>query len=219
MTSATPGVGTGVGSGVAVGAGVGDGVGSLTALRNSPYCYIAVAPLAGWVARDQDESLCERVPLLRQVPTAVCALFFAVALMAADSCWSVLSANLGEHLEAASWAAAAQEEGDTCYTNFEAGSRAEWEGLSCYMDPRAEVFFERVNGTYDWFAEYVDLYEDPSGRWPELSRRYRFDWLVLPKDDWLLAAVRKDDDYELVFESETDGSTAWRRKDSEQGRA
>lgn len=67
------------------------------------------------------------------------------------------------------------------YTGFNEGNYAEFRGIKCYMDARAEVFFRQINGQKDIMREYLDLQYGKLS-YEEFLSRYSFTHAITEKD-------------------------------------
>lgn len=91
------------------------------------------------------------------------------------------------------------------WTGYNDGPYAEFRGISCYMDTRAEVFLPKLNQKKDVFSEYFDLlygYVD----YHDFMKRYHFTHLLTTTKDPLYAYLKNDKDYVLLWDSDTDDS-------------
>lgn len=91
------------------------------------------------------------------------------------------------------------------WTGYNEGPYAEFQGLPCYIDARAEVFLPKLNHKKDVFAEYVSL---RSGEldYHDFVKRYHFTHLLTTTNDILYTYLKNDKDYILLWDSDTDDS-------------
>lgn len=83
------------------------------------------------------------------------------------------------------------------YTSFNDGAYAEWLGFKAYIDPRAEIFLEAINGKENLVGEMLKLNSGKISHY-ELQEKYGFDyWLV--QDGMFNTYLRSDDNYNLVI--------------------
>ena len=85
------------------------------------------------------------------------------------------------------------------YTGYNDGGYAEFMGFHPYLDPRAEVFVERNNGSRDIMSEYFQL---QAGQiyYKDVLDRYGFTHLIVPESDMLHTYLPYDGDYSLVYD-------------------
>ena len=81
------------------------------------------------------------------------------------------------------------------YTSYRDGAYAEFMGLKCYIDPRAEVFLKSNNGVEDIYIEYYDL-QTKKNNMQEFLEKYKFDLLILDETDAL--TLYEDKEYKIV---------------------
>ena len=94
------------------------------------------------------------------------------------------------------------EPGDVVlYTGYNDGAYAEFMGFSPYIDPRAEVFVPKNNGTDNIIQEYFQL-QSGGIYYKDVLNKYRFTHLLVDKDDLLNAYLLQDPDYERVYYDE-----------------
>lgn len=89
------------------------------------------------------------------------------------------------------------------WTGYNDGPYAEFRGIPCYMDTRAEVFLPKLNQKKDVFSEYLDLlygYVD----YHDFMKQYHFTHLLTTSIDPLYAYLKNDKAYVLLWDSDTD---------------
>lgn len=91
------------------------------------------------------------------------------------------------------------------WTGYDEGPYAEFHGLPCYMDTRAEVFLPKLNHKKDVFSEYVNLISGALD-YHDFMKRYHFTHLLTTTNDPLYAYLKNDKDYILLWDSDTDDS-------------
>ncbi len=99
------------------------------------------------------------------------------------------------------------------WTGYNDGPYAEFCGIPCYMDTRAEVFLPKLNHKKDVFAEYIDLlsgYVD----YHDFMKNYHFTHLLTTSIDPLYAYLKNDKDYILLWDSDTDDSLTDKEKNT-----
>lgn len=87
------------------------------------------------------------------------------------------------------------------YTGFNDGAFVQFRGLSSYIDPRAEVYFEKHNKKEDIFNEYFDL-QNGRVHYKKILDKYNFTHLIVSKNDILYAYLADDNDYDLIYSNE-----------------
>ena len=78
------------------------------------------------------------------------------------------------------------------------GGYLEYRGIKVYIDPRAEVFYKKMNTKKDVFDEYYEL-EIKNSNIDDFINKYKFTHLILTKDDTLYQKF-KSDKYVLDYE-------------------
>ncbi len=94
------------------------------------------------------------------------------------------------------------------YIGFNNGGYAEWRGLKSYIDPRAEVFFKKLNGKVDIFDESNAIEKNIDFNYQAFLDKYDFTHLLVYNFNYLNTYLETCDDYELVFSdslNESDG--------------
>lgn len=91
------------------------------------------------------------------------------------------------------------------WTGYNEGPYAEFHGFPCYIDARAEVFLPKLNHKKDVFSEYVSL-RDGLLDYRDFMKRYHFTHLRTTTNDPLYAYLKNDNDYVLLWDSDTDDS-------------
>lgn len=86
------------------------------------------------------------------------------------------------------------------YTDFNSGGYAEFLGFKAYIDPRAEVFIEEINGKENIFEEYQKI---ASGKihYEDLQQKYDFDYWLVQNNTVLDTYMKKDENYNIVIET------------------
>ncbi|WP_443795472.1 hypothetical protein [Dialister hominis] len=89
------------------------------------------------------------------------------------------------------------------WTGYNDGPYAEFRGIPCYMDTRAEVFIPKLNHQKNVFHEYVSLLY---GRldYRDFLASYHFTHLLTSDIDPLYTYLLKDPNYTLLYDSDTD---------------
>ena len=88
------------------------------------------------------------------------------------------------------------------YTNFNDGQYLEFNGYHPYIDGRAEVFYADNNQEYDYFEEYLSLY-DGGFYYRDFADKYHFNCLILDKslDSYMYLSMLRDSDFVLIYDS------------------
>lgn len=94
----------------------------------------------------------KRIPMLLYAVPAAAWLAAAISMA-----YSEIPGPLPEGLEEAVASISEKDSGEGVYTDYECGAYAEWEGLRCSFDARAEVFLYPMNGQKDYFEEWHEL--------------------------------------------------------------
>lgn len=81
------------------------------------------------------------------------------------------------------------------YTGYNDGSYAEFMGLKCYIDPRAEVFLKANNQKDDIYIEYYNL-QNRLISVNDFIEKYKFDVLLIEYNDVLNTSLLK---YKIVY--------------------
>lgn len=87
------------------------------------------------------------------------------------------------------------------WTDYDQGGIAEFMGIKCYIDPRAEVFLKENNQQKDIFHEYVSL-ELGQLHYREFIKRYQFSYYLTTDKDILYTYLANDPDYQIIYEEE-----------------
>ena len=97
------------------------------------------------------------------------------------------------------------------YTDYHNGSYVEFDGYKPYIDTRAEVFIKKNNKKRDVLDEYFKLI---SGEL-DISKfldNYKFDYVMVSKNDVLYKYIKNCDDYELVYKGKNKITFLFKRK-------
>ena len=88
------------------------------------------------------------------------------------------------------------------YTNFNDGQYLEYKGYHPYIDGRAEVFYADNNNEYDYFEEYLSLYNG-GFYYRDFVDKYGFNYLILDKalDNYVYLSMIRDNDFEQLYDS------------------
>ena len=88
------------------------------------------------------------------------------------------------------------------YTNFNDGQYLEFNGYHPYIDGRAEVFYADNNQEYDYFEEYLSLYNG-GFYYRDFADKYHFNCLILDKnlDSYMYLSMLRDSDFVLIYDS------------------
>lgn len=100
------------------------------------------------------------------------------------------------------------------YTNYIYGSYVEFSGYKPYIDTRAEVFLKKNNKKEDILVEYFKVL-DGNIDFEKFLDKYKFDYVIVNKDEVLYKYIKNDDDYELVFKSKNKITFLFKRKYSQ----
>lgn len=99
------------------------------------------------------------------------------------------------------------EPGERIFTEFGAGDYAEWKGLKCYIDTRAETFTKTVNQNEDIITEYMDVYGGHT-YYKDFLDKYGFSYLIVDERNSLYTYLSRDSAYSQVYK-ETQGDTTY----------
>lgn len=88
------------------------------------------------------------------------------------------------------------------YANFNDGQYLEFNGFHPYIDGRAEVFYADNNNEYDYFDEYLCLYNG-GFYYRDFIDKYRFNYLIIDKelDSYVYLSMLHDDDFGMLYDS------------------
>ena len=87
------------------------------------------------------------------------------------------------------------------YTDYYNGGYAEYVGLKCYIDARAEVFLKKVNKKENIFNEFIEL-QHGKMHYEDFIEKYNFTHLLVGSDDTLEVFLSKDPKYFPIYEDE-----------------
>ena len=87
------------------------------------------------------------------------------------------------------------------WTNYDNGDFAEFRGIKCYMDTRAEVFLKENNQQKDIFHEYGSL-ENGKLHYKEFADRYHFTYYLTENSDILYTYLADDPEYQIIYEDD-----------------
>ena len=85
------------------------------------------------------------------------------------------------------------------WTDYFDGNYAEFRGIKCYIDARAEVFLPENNWQRDVFQEYVDV-EEHNLYYKDVLQQYAFNYLLVEKSDFFYLYLMQDADYKLIYD-------------------
>ena len=86
------------------------------------------------------------------------------------------------------------------YCPYAVCTYAEYVGIKPYIDARAELFQKKINKKEDIFKEYYYLQEKLI-YYKDFLDKYKFNYLLVYKNDYLYSNLLHDDEYELIYES------------------
>ena len=90
-------------------------------------------------------------------------------------------------------------EGIRLWTGYNTGGYAEFRGIRCYMDSRAETFLKSNNQEKDIFHEYVEVERSQKIYYKEFLQEYDFNYVLAIEGELFYEYLAHDPDYELVF--------------------
>ena len=86
------------------------------------------------------------------------------------------------------------------YASFNDGGYAEYRNIKVYMDPRAELFFKKMNGKYDIFSESYTVENYPTDEEIEdFLSKYHFTHLMVYFDTTLEKYLKNSDKYQCIY--------------------
>ena len=92
------------------------------------------------------------------------------------------------------------------FIDYNNGGYAEFEGIKSYADPRAELFFKRLNGKEDIFEEFVKITSNTTFEIEEFVDKYHFTHMIVFYNYYYLDEYMKTrDDYEVVYKEYIEG--------------
>lgn len=83
------------------------------------------------------------------------------------------------------------------YTSFNTGAYAEYLGFKAYIDPRAEVFLEKVNNKEDIIVEFMNVYYGGKP-YKEIQDKYQFDYWLVETNSAINTYMKNDSNYFCV---------------------
>lgn len=88
----------------------------------------------------------------------------------------------------------------TLFVDFNNGGYTEFKGIKSYIDPRAEVFFKKLNGKEDIYDEYTGVYSDILFDYEAFVNKYKFThMIVFYRQRYLEDYMKTREDYETVY--------------------
>lgn len=85
------------------------------------------------------------------------------------------------------------------YVDYDNGGYTEYLGIKSFIDPRAELFFEKFNGKRDIFLEYYAATHNKDFNFDAFMEQYNFTHLIVDIDSYFDDYLKTRDDYEVVF--------------------
>lgn len=86
------------------------------------------------------------------------------------------------------------------FTYFDDGGYYQFRGIKTYIDPRAEVFFKKLNKEKDIFTEYLKIYNDEVDfDYEKFLYKYNFTHLVVFPDTLIDKYLDESEEYEVVY--------------------
>ena len=87
------------------------------------------------------------------------------------------------------------------YTSFNDGGYYEFRGIKVYIDPRAELFYKKVNKKEDIYIEDMQLTEEKENGfdYEKFLNKYEFTHLAVYVDSRFDKYLEQNEDYEVVF--------------------
>ena len=87
-----------------------------------------------------------------------------------------------------------EKESIILYVDFNDGGYTEFRGIKSYIDPRAEVFFNRLNRKENILTEYLSLSEEDTN-FKEFVNKYSFSHLIVENGSYLEKYLATDENY------------------------
>lgn len=86
------------------------------------------------------------------------------------------------------------------FTYFDDGGYYQFRGMKTYIDPRAEVFFKKLNKDEDIFTEYLKIFnDDVYFDYEKFLAKYKFTHLVVFPDTLIDKYLNDCEEYEVVY--------------------
>ncbi len=85
------------------------------------------------------------------------------------------------------------------YVDYDNGGYTEYLGIKSFIDPRAELFFKKMNGKRDIYLEYYALKKNKDFDFDAFIKNYRFTHLIVDVDSNLDDYMASREDFEVVF--------------------
>ena len=102
----------------------------------------------------------------------------------------------------------------TLYTDYHTGSYVEFDSYKPYIDSRAEVFLKKNNGKKDVLDEYYKLLNGTLDM-DKFIDTYKFDYIMVNRYEKFYEFIKKNEDYELVYEGKNKITFLFKRKYSQ----
>lgn len=87
------------------------------------------------------------------------------------------------------------------YTDYYNGGYAEYVGIKCYIDARAEVFLETINKKENIFNEFIEL-QNGKLHYKDFLQKYNFTHLLVGSDDTLEVFLSQDPKYYPIYKND-----------------
>jgi hypothetical protein len=177
---------------------------SLMAIKSLPYFYIfGMYPLA-YYFKDLKIKKKIKIPykeeLIKYAYLAVFMVFITSITFLIDTKYSTKLSNYQYFIsKGTDYLISKYDKKDIkAFCSYMTGGYLEYRGIKVYIDPRAEVFYKKMNTKKDVFDEYYEL-EIKNSNIDDFINKYKFTHLILTKDDTLYQKF-KSDKYVLDYE-------------------
>ena len=169
---------------------------ALYAVRNNAFFVLMGGLICAWEMKYFDLNygfapLLKKLAAVTAVIVALCICIVPYNIMRSTYAWQVIDDFVKLH----------PDTNVRMYTDFNCGSYAEWQGIRCYADPRAEVFLKSVNGKEDILAEIWDSMHSKIGV-AELQEKYDFDFWLVQMNYSLDNQLKNSPKYNMLFEND-----------------
>lgn len=109
--------------------------------------------------------------------------------------------TLNEHRQIIAYLQNCDSKDVSLFTDYNMGGLYEFEGYSCFIDARMEVYLKSMNGVKNFFDEYVEA-EMGVIYYRDFLETYDFDYYILDKSRSFYVNVSHDNRYRCLYETD-----------------
>ena len=186
------------------------------ASRNMNFLPLAFLPLTACISRDNESFRFMRLPgFMLGIIAGICLLASFTDQICTPISYDMGYGPDGYYEDLDGLLGYIDEKDSRILCGFTDGNYLEFKGHKVFWDARPELYAESINGTKDYYKDYIDLYKSPCERTGIIIEGYGFDYIITDIYSKLYGYMTEMSGYDKI--TVNGNKVLWHKQKQEEG--